>query len=245
MNRRAFLFMVLLTASSIARAKDGTVPLLIAQRLDANGKPDGLPELQQHIVAYITLKTGIEFEFRPYPWKRALKLAEEGDAAIFGLSKNAEREKIFTFSHPIYSTNIWMIVPKERQFLITSIKDLAGKRVSTFQGASFNSEFEKARDDGLFIVEEDPYSIDIRFAKLIAGRSDVMLISNRQSSIPKLTSYFMEFGFDPTRLHIIKSPLFVDQIHIGILKSKVGEFPMDLINHAIDYGRKTGEFDRM
>ena len=240
MNRRPFLFICLAAAFSIA-----PVPLLVAEQLDSNGKSTGASALTRRTVAYLTLQSGIEFEVRPYPWRRALMLAEEGQAAISGLSKNAEREKIFAFSHPLYSTHVWMVVPNDRQFSIASIKDLAGKRVSLFQGSLLNSEFEKAREEGLFVVEDDPNNLNIRFAKLLAGRCDVMLVDNRNLSVSELTTHFMKFGFNPDLLHVIERPLIVDPIHIGILKSKIDGFPMDALNKAIDIGRKAGEFDRV
>jgi len=244
MNRRPFLFICLAAAFSIARAKPVPVPLLVAEQLDSNGKSTGASALTRRTVAFLTLQSGIEFEVRPYPWRRALMLALEGQAAISGLSKNAEREKIFAFSHPLYSTHVWMVVPNDRQFSIASIKDLAGKRVSLFQGSLLNSEFEKAREEGLFVVEDDPNNLNIRFAKLLAGRCDVMLVDNRNLSVSELTTHFMKFGFNPDLLHVIERPLIVDPIHIGILKSKIDGFPMDALNKAIDIGRKAGEFDR-
>lgn len=244
MKRRSFLFICLAAALSIAKAKSPPVPLLVAEQLDSTGKSIGASAVTRRILAYITEKSGIEFDLQPYPWRRALMLAQEGQAAIWGLSKNEEREKIFIFSHPLYSTNVWMVVQKTRQDSITSIKDLAGKRVSVFQGESLNSEFEKARDEGLFMVEDDPNNLQIRFAKLLAGRCDVMLVNNRNLGIVDLTTHFIKFGFDPNLLHIIEHPLIVDPIHIGILKSKIDDFPMDALNKAIDIGRKAGEFDK-
>ncbi len=245
MERRSFLSLLMLAALPVGAAEAVTWPLLVSQRLDANGKPAPISELTQTILTYISLKSDVKFELQPYPWKRALLLAQEGVAPIWGISRNLERDKIFIFSHSVYSTNVWMVVRKDRFFPIASIADLKGKHVSVPQGGAFNSEFESARANKLFTVEDDPHSLDIRFAKLIAGRCDVMLVSNRIDTATKLEIYFKSYGFDADQFQIIERPLLIDEIHIAILRSKADTFPMEAINRAIDAGRKAGDFERM
>jgi ABC-type amino acid transport substrate-binding protein len=231
-----------LIASAIA-SDTTTVAMLIAERVDANNHVVDRNTVSRKIIEYLAQKSGVHIELHPYPWKRALMLAESGESAIWGLSRTPEREHIFNFSHPVFSKNIWMIVRNDHIMKINTIADLAGRRISIFRGASYGAEFEKARTNNLFTVEEDTNSWEIRFSKLLAGRCDVMLASATSATSQKAAQFFENYGYDPRQMSILDKPLFADTLYIAILKSQSALFPMDAINAAIDAGR--GDIERL
>jgi ABC-type amino acid transport substrate-binding protein len=214
-----------------------TVPLLIAERVDANNRSVDRTTASRKVIEYLGVQSGVHFELHPYPWKRALLLAESGESAIWGVSRTPEREQIFAFSHPIFSKNIWMIVRKDRKLEIKSIADLAGKHISVFRGASYGAEFDKAKSNNLFTLEEDTNSWEIRFSKLLAGRCDVMLAAATSSTSASAEHFFARYGYDPKTMRLLPKPLFADTLYIAILKSRLAGFPMEPINAAIDTGR--------
>ncbi len=238
MTRFTIILMLALSLLAAVTVPDTiTVPILIAERVDANNHSVELVTVSRKILDYIAHKSGMHIELHPYPWKRALMLAESGEFAIWGLSRTPEREHIFAFSHPVFSKNIWMIVRKDQTMEVRSIADLAGKHISIFRGASYGAEFDKARAANLFTVEEDINSWETRFNKLLAGRCDVMLAASTSVTPQKAALFFESQGFDSKQMRVLEKPLFADILYFAIKKSKVADFPMDRINEAIDSGR--------
>jgi ABC-type amino acid transport substrate-binding protein len=230
--------MLSMSLSDAVKATESiTVPMLIAERVDANNHSVEPVTVSRKILDYIARRSGVHMDLRAYPWKRALMLAEFGESAIWGLSRTPEREQIFEFSHPVFSKNIWMIVRKNQNMEVHSISDLAGKHISLFRGASYGTEFDKARAANLFTVEEDINSWETRFNKLLAGRCDVMLAASTSVTPQKAARFFENHGFDPRQMRVLDKPLFADTLYFAVLKSKAADFPMARINDAIDAGR--------
>jgi polar amino acid transport system substrate-binding protein len=233
-------------SSSQAIAKElPEYPILLAEKLNEAKLPDFRENFSNTVIAYLGKKAGLHFIVQPYPWKRALIMAEAGDGLIWGISRTPERELVFDFSHPVYPSNVWAFVRKDSDFRLGSFADLNGKRVSIFRGSSFGPQFEQARKDNLFAVEEDTDILETRFAKLEKKRTDVMLLGFRGSNPKTVARYMSHFGFDQTTLRVSDKPLFTDPLHIAISKNNAMQFPMAALNRAIDAGRRNGDIERM
>jgi polar amino acid transport system substrate-binding protein len=220
-------------------------PILLAEKHNEANQSDLREAFSKKVIEYLGQKAGLHFVLQPYPWKRALFMAEDGDGLIWGISRTPERELVFDFSHPIYTSHVWVVVRKDANFKVDSIADLAGKHVSLFRGSTYGAEFDKARKNNLFTVEEDTDILETRFAKLEKQRTDVMLLGFHRSNPKRVAEYMEHFGLDPAKLRILEKPLFTDPLHIAIAKKNALEFPMDALNQAIDAGHRNGEIERI
>ena len=243
-RRLTLLAMTSALVSPALAASDPEVPLLIWQLTDQFNHPLPTKPAIQRLVDYLSAKAGIRFHLQAYPWNRALKLANEGVAPIWGLSQTPERMQRFVFSHPIYEANVWMLVNKTQTIPFTSLASLAGKRVSTFRGVSYGAEFEAAKNN-LFTVEEDSDNLNARLAKLIAGRCDVMLQASHARTSEQVVAELSDYGYDANQLRVLESPLLSEPAYIAIVKEKAGNFPMDDLNRVIDAGRRNGDVERL
>jgi polar amino acid transport system substrate-binding protein len=62
--------------------------------------------------------------------------------------------KIYDYSDAIYSEDLLVYVPKGKSFTFSGIADLKGKKIGTILGWSYGDEFDNAKKDKLFTVEE-------------------------------------------------------------------------------------------
>ena len=256
LNKRRRLTMLALLVPALSFASQGRdegsdqvvdhkeIPLLIWQLTDQMNQPLPAKPVIQRIVDYLSQKSGIHFRLQGYPWNRALKLANEGVAPIWGLSVTPERAQHFVYSHAIYESNVWMLVKKSFATPIPNLAALAGKRVSIFRGVSYGAEFDAAKNH-LFQVEEDSDNLRARVAKLLAGRCDVMLYANHHRNVEQVILELKESGFDPQQLKVLDNPLLSEPAYIAISKEKIATFPMEELNRVIDTGRRNGEIMRL
>jgi len=139
------------------------------------------PEKQAHgvlieIANLIAAKTGDKFNYELAPWARAYyqsKKAKQKNIGIIGIKKNPKRLALFDFSAPIYFDSNYLVVLKERNFKIETIKDLKGLRVSYNRNGYFGPKFEQAKQ--YFIDAADTNNI-VRLKKLLLGRIDAALL---------------------------------------------------------------------
>ena len=243
-RRLALAALLTVSVSPVFAVSENEVPLLIWQLTDNLNQALPTKPSIQRVVDYLRIKSGIRLHLHAYPWNRALKLANEGSAPIWGLSQTPDRLQRFVFSHPIFETNVWMLVSKSQTSAISNLASLTGKRVSIFHGVSYGAEFDAAKNT-LFKVEEDSDNLGARMAKLIAGRCDVMLHSNHAKTAEQVVTELSDYGYDANQLRVIPNPLLSESVCIAILKEKAASFPFAELNLAIDVGRHTGEIERL
>ena len=117
---------------------------------------------------------GIDFKVKFYPWKRAVKMIEMGEAdALFGVSKNSEREIFLYFpTTPVHQSRYVFFIRKEDQNKLTfnSYEDLRQYKVGVTSGYSYTQELWNALKAFENYQEVTIDSQNIR--KLAAGRID-------------------------------------------------------------------------
>lgn len=119
-------------------------------------------------------KVSITVRIVGYPWKRALRLGKEGQAAIGGIYRNHRRLQIFDYSDPIFTETLVVCVRKGHRFPFRGMADLAGKRVGINRGWSYGEKFDSARRAGRFDAEEATDNV-ANLRKLLSGRLDCMI----------------------------------------------------------------------
>lgn len=122
--------------------------------------------------AFSRMKMSVSME--PMPWKRALDALDRGRAAVGGIYRTQERLKKYDFSDPLFEEVIQVVEARERPFPFDGLESMKGKRIGVLRGWSYGDEFDRARAEGLFIVEEVEGDVQ-NFLKLQAGRLDALI----------------------------------------------------------------------
>jgi polar amino acid transport system substrate-binding protein len=204
------------------------------------GRPKGvLVDILQEIEA----RTGLSFDIRLMPWKRAYMNALDGRGGIFGLSKNMERLSLFDFSEVMYVNEMRLVVLKGREFAYRTPEDLKGMTLGVTRGASYGDEYDQAKGR-LFIPSEDSGPIS-RLRMLLAGRIDAALIGPGPASVRFAISQDSMLQENRDQFVILDTPFVQDDNHIGFAKSLERRDVMDKINRALLEMRGDGTIRRI
>lgn len=139
---------------SVDTSSSQLIPLPIATsefapfEFTENGKVIGS---DSDIIATVLKRNGYEAHFMMMPWSRAIKQTETGKvAAIYSLTKNADRERYFIFSKPINYVKDVFFKMKYNRIGWEAYEDLTKYRVGVGQGYVYAKEFMKALDQKVF-----------------------------------------------------------------------------------------------
>lgn len=155
---------------------------------DAGGRFIGLaPAVLRRLAAEL----GDRVSFELYPWARAQRMVELGQADILvGPYRTAEREARFAFAaEPFYQDRIVFYARRDGRIGWSGdYAGLAGRRIAVVRGWSYGSRFEEARA-WLRPVTVEAVGNGLRM--LEAGRID-LLASNRRSTLPRLAALALQ-----------------------------------------------------
>ena len=156
-----------------------------------------------------------------YPWARAYESAVAGKGGIIGLSMTAERLKIFDYSEPVYYDEVAIVVLKGQEFPFETIEDLQGKTIGIGRGGSFGEEYEKAKQSGLFKIEEDNGPV-MRLKKLLAKRMDCAFINPGAAALRYAVKQDEELLQHAEEFVVLPTPFRRDPNFLGFSK-KMGK----------------------
>lgn len=150
----------------------------------ANGDFSGLaPAVLRRLAAEL----GGELRFELYPWARAQRMVELGQADILvGPYRTAEREARFAFAaEPFYQDRIVFYARRGHETQWNGdYSSLYGRRIAVVRGWTYGSQFEEARAR-LQPTPVETVSNGLRM--LEAGRID-LLASNQRNTLPHLAA---------------------------------------------------------
>lgn len=247
-----FAILVYGAASHAIAATPLTVKIYWPENLDDKGKQIPLTDHIGKMFSYFEQETGLKFEVIASPWKRAQLDVAQGKGILYGFSKTAERLGIYRFSQPVTTLHIWAVSYGAANANLAEIKDLAGKIITSGLGLSHGLEYEDARHH-IFTVQEDYASDHDRFKRLIAKRSDVIMMSALQKMSREQLANFVNDtivpGFKDPELNdkhfeISVKPMFYDTIHFASGKGHHDEV-IDKIDKAIQKGLKNGSLAKL
>ncbi len=237
---------------STCHAAESPVRVFLQENLDGEGKQLALDPKLLALLRYFERGTGLKFELTILPWKRAQIETLDGKGIIYGFSRSPERLKAYHFSFPVVTDRVWGITYGRPKPNYKSVEDLRGKIVSTGRGFSHGLEFEQARDV-IFTVQEDSASINARFKKLIAKRSDVMIwpVRGYERSV-EVEAYINRIVVDDSNdpelkgkhFDVTDRPLFYDTTHFASAKGAYGDV-IGKVDKAIVRGRKDGSLAKI
>ncbi|HEX5341164.1 MAG TPA: ABC transporter substrate-binding protein [Duganella sp.] len=157
--------------------KTTEIPVLIAESVDAHGIQQPPPPIIAAVVNLLAEETGLNLVIRPYPWRRAVVMAEHGDGLLYGAASTPERQPFFKFTKPVYDANQWLVSAADAPLVFHRWEDLRDKVISIGGGGKFGPEFE-ARRDKLFKIEQNNASTENRLKMLSARRVDAVLLDS-------------------------------------------------------------------
>jgi polar amino acid transport system substrate-binding protein len=221
----------LLLAHSTPSFAQTKVPLLFGENKNEKGELIPLGDRFSKVFSAIEKDLGIKFELQMYPWNRAVKLAGNGHALIFGLSLTPEREAIFTFSEPAMYQYLWLVTRADKQFDFNKLEDLRGKTIGVVRGSKYGGEFD-AQKGNLFKTDDDIDAYGPRLKKVLGQRIDAMIFSSpltdpkeveKQVNAIKLYSDTAVAPSPNNPFAVLPVPILKDGIRFAIAKGKDDE----------------------
>jgi ABC-type amino acid transport substrate-binding protein len=245
--RHLSLLLALLAALLIASPVLAAAPIVIygndckpPKSWMDHGRPKGV---LVDILHEIEARTGLTFDIRLMPWKRAYMSALDGRGGIFGLSMNMERKALFDFSEIMYVEEMRLVVLKGREFDYHSINDLKGMVLGVTRGASYGDAYDRAKGR-VFIPSEDSGPIS-RLRMLLAGRIDAALIGPGEASIRFTISQDDMLTENRDQFVILDTPFVHDDNYIGFSKLSEQREVLDKINRALQEMHRDGSIRRI
>lgn len=177
------------------------------------------------IIEAVCKEAGFNVEFKLYPWPRALKQAELGNAhGLFVLGWNEPRTKWLYFSEPITNTEYGFFFHKSNNKKFSSIQDLRNYKIAVYGPSNTSSKLEAIQKEvsGLEIdMHPDDYS---GFKKLEIKRVDAVY-SNK------------DVGNDIVKRNDIKNIVYAGKnqdlkYYIGFVKKVVPKDEFEKFNNA-------------
>ncbi|MGF1741933.1 transporter substrate-binding domain-containing protein [Vibrio profundum] len=238
------LVLFLLTCSLFASATELVIygnqnkpPKIYLENSDAKG-------ILVDILAQVEDETGERFDIKLYPWARAYNYAKHAQGGIVGLSKTKERLDIFDYSDAVYYDEIILVVRAGEEFNFNSINDLGGKTIGIGRAGSYGDEYETAKNDKLFQVEEDSDPV-FRLKKLLHSRIDVALIGPGLVGFNSVVNQDPELQSRKHEFYVIATPFKRDANFLGFHKSLVKKAFLQKFNQALKKAEDHGEIDKI
>jgi len=198
------------------------------------GRAAGLyPSLLDAIFKRMDQKVSIE----AVPWKRAMDMGAHGTAGVAGIYKTPDRLRTYDYSERIYAELLLVFVKKNRAFEFNGIKDLEGKKIGVILGWSYGPEFDTAREDNLFEVEEVNRD-KLNFKKLLDGRLDCV-VASKESGYHEIARKGYT-GIVPLEKSLLSNPTYVAFAKHTNKKGLLLQF-----NAALQAMKKDGEYGQL
>jgi polar amino acid transport system substrate-binding protein len=205
-----------------------------------NGRPKGI---LVDILHEIEARSGLVFDIRLMPWKRAYLNALDGRGGIFGLSKNTERLSLFDFSDIMYVDEMRLVVIKGREFHYHSMADLKGLTLGVTRGASYGDEYDRAKGR-VFIPSEDSGATS-RLRMLLAGRIDAALIGPGKTAVRVTITRDKTLMENRDQFVILDTPFARDDNYIGFTRGLGRRETLQRISRVLREMRRDGTIRRI
>lgn len=182
-------------------------------------------------------RAGIEVEVRAIPWKRALRMGENGRVGIGGIYKTAPRLEVFDYSQPIFEEKLLVYVRKGAALKFEQVGDLHGKRVGVIRGWSYTEEFDQALKSGRILATESS-SDEANFRMLASGRLDAVIAI-------ELAGQRLIQQLELSRMQALEPPLSINPTYLVFAKKAQQQALLQRFDQSLQEMREDGSFDRL
>jgi signal transduction histidine kinase/CheY-like chemotaxis protein/HPt (histidine-containing phosphotransfer) domain-containing protein len=143
---------------------------------DENGKPAGL---FVELLDEIAKKEGWKLRYIPCEWSECLKQLERGELDLMpDVAFSAERALVFDF-HRVSVANSWSQIYSNPQLKVTSISDLAHKRVALLQGGIQQNFFAELMAKSYYDFTPVPVkTLDEGYTAVLEGNADAVVTNS-------------------------------------------------------------------
>jgi len=123
----------------------------------------------------VAAKLHLQVHFKSYPWKRAIKLLESGEAdAISYLARTPEREQfaLYVEGNQLHLARIGFFMLKKREHTILysgDLEQLNNSRICTQYGQTYGTVFEQAT----YLMKDELRTEEQVLKMLFAGRCEI------------------------------------------------------------------------
>ncbi|WP_028393868.1 transporter substrate-binding domain-containing protein [Bacillus cihuensis] len=200
---------------------------------DKNGEYTGI---DIDLIKAIAEDQNFKIDFKPMDFGGIIPAMQAGqlDVAIAGMSITDDRKKIVDFTDPYFQAGLTLVV-KQGETGITSIEDLAGKKVAAKKGTT-GAKFatEKAEEIGFELVQFN--DSPAMFQDVANGNSDVLI-----EDYPVIAYAIAQSTLD---LEIVGDRLNGDEYGIAVLKGKNDEL-LKKMNKGLANLKASGKYDEI
>ncbi|HYC41740.1 MAG TPA: transporter substrate-binding domain-containing protein [Noviherbaspirillum sp.] len=200
------------------------------------------------IMRYVQMQTGIKFTYTLYPWSRAYKSAQNGEAGIIGLSMSRERQAIFDYTQePLFYDELVLVVKAGKEFPFSTVNDLREKTVGVCRGCSYGEAYEQAVRDKIFEpVQGD--SPNAQLAMLLHDRIDAVLIPVGRVGLEE-SLRGKQSGVDllkhRDKFVILPQPFARDPNYLAFAKTMDKKKLLARVDRVLKKGHESGEIKRL
>ncbi len=171
------------------------------------------------ILAEVSARSGLSFEYRFGPWARVYREAiEEKKGAVIGLSYTSERAKVIDYSEPMFTDELVLFGRKADAFEYNGMDSLRGKTIAVKIGTSYGDDFEHAIQTGMFQVDRVT-SRESQLRMLLYKRVDLVLIGPGAATGWILVDRSPDLASRREALVALERPFKADPNYLGIPKS--------------------------
>ncbi|MBU6955580.1 ABC transporter substrate-binding protein [Hahella sp. HN01] len=198
-----------------------------------------------HIVEEAFAVEHIQVEYIFLPWKRALRMAAEGDYdGTPGWVYSTERAQQFSYSDPVLNETKVFFHLKSLNFDWNGIEDLKPYKIGLTLGYFYGPTLAKAEERGDFLFERVSTDL-LNMRKLAAGRIQLFVV-NREVGLQIARSEMP--AQDAANITYHPKPISVDAQHLLISKNidpVRAQFLLDSFNRGLRKLRESGRYEAL
>lgn len=190
--------------------------------------PSNYRGLNVDVMRAISIEAGIEIELLPMTWDDARRALKEGRVdAIQGMIKTSSREIMYDFSEPYYISEQIIFVRTENKD-ITSLEDLAGKRIALQKGDMNEEVINQYHDIELLYFPDQESAL----RALISGEVSATL-GNKTTGI-----YHLQRLNLAKEVKTVGETLSVNEYCVAVKKGN--EHTLEIINSGLSLVKEKG-----
>ena len=184
-------------------------------------------------------QVGIKVEYQFFPWARAMKVVEDGQADLSGFwFFNEERAGKFNYTESLVDSPNVFFYRKDKPFDWDNFENFPAKVIGTTLSYSYSQAFDTAVESGKVNVEVEETDI-LNFRKLIRGRIDAFPIAELVGH-DLLRTEFSRSESDLLAVHETK--ISAAPLHLIGSKSQATQQTIELFDKGLAMLKSSGEY---